>query len=348
MKAARFYGIRDIKVEDVPKPQITSGDEVLIKVKVAGICGSDISKYSKTGPHIPGEIFGHECSGEVVELGINVKNFKVGDSVAVCPALPCFECDECKQGLYSRCENVAIIGNKEIGGCFAEYMKINSRNLLKLPEEIDYETAAGIEPACIAGHGLYRTGIKVGDTVAVIGTGSIGLLLIQWAKIFGATKVIAIDIFDEKLRIAKDLGADIVINSKDCDAIEKIKEITNNHGVDIAMESAGTPFTCAQVLSLAKKGGTVLYAGVPYGEVTFDRVSFEKIVRNELSVKGTWFGNSFPFPGREWTSAIHYMKNGQLKMEPLITHRIKLDELPDIFEKIYKRDIFFGKIMVEI
>lgn len=348
MKAARFYDIRDLRIEDIPIPDITGEDDVIIKVKVAGICGSDISKYSKTGPHIPGEVLGHEFSGDVVEVGKSVKNVKPGDAVAVCPSLPCFKCDQCKQGFFSRCENLGIIGNKNAKGCFAEYVKISSRNLIKLPKDIDYETAAGIEPACIAGHGMYRANIKVGDIVAVLGTGPIGLLFIQWAKIFGATKVIAIDIFDEKLKIAKELGADICINGRETDSIEEIKHITKSKGVDVAIESAGTPLTSSQILSLPSKGGTVLYAGVPYGDVNIPRVHFEKILRNELTVKGTWFGNSFPFPGREWTNAVHYMKKGKLRISPFVTHRIMLDDLPEIFEKIYNRDIFFGKIMVNI
>lgn len=137
-------------------------------------------------------------------------------------------------------------------------------------------------------------------------------------------------------------------NGKEYDSVEKVKEITGSKGVDVAVESAGTPITCTQVLMLPRKGGTVLYAGVPYGDVDMPRENFEKIVRNELTVKGTWFGNSYPFPGREWTSAIHYMGKGQLKISPFVSHRITLDELPETFEKIYKRDIFFGKIMVVV
>jgi len=348
MKAARFYGVRDLRVEEVEIPKVEKPDDIILKVKVAGICGSDISKYSKTGPHIAGEIFGHECSGEVVSMGSEVKNLEVGDPVAVVPSIPCYECEQCKQGLYSRCEDLQIIGNREKGGCFAEYVKVNSSNVLKLPEGVDYETAAGIEPACIAAHGMYRSNIKVGDTIAVLGTGPIGLLFIQWAKIFGASEIIAIDIFDEKLEIAKSLGADHCINSMKIDPIERVKELTEGKKVDIVIESAGTPLTCAQSLSLAKKGGTVVYTGIPYGDVDMPREHFEKILRNELTVKGSWVAYSFPFPGKEWTSSIKYMKEGSLKIAPFITHRISLDELPEMFEKIYKRDIFFGKIMVEI
>lgn len=348
MKSVKFYGVRDTRVENADVPKILEKDDVIVKVKVAGICGSDISKYSKTGPHMVGEILGHEFSGEVAEVGTEVKGFKIGDRVAVCPAMPCFECDECKKGMYSRCNNVAIIGNKELGGCFAEYTKVKERNLIKIPEEISYETAAALEPVCIAGHGLFRSETKVGDTVVVLGTGPIGLFSIQWAKIFGSTKIVAIDVFDEKLELAKELGADICINAKEKNIVEEMKKLTNGAGADIVIESAGTPMTCGQVLLLAKKGGTVLYAGVPYGDVSLSREQFEKIVRSELTVKGTWFGNSFPFPGKEWSAGLYHMQKGDMNVEKLVTHRINLDEVPDYFEKIYKRDIFFGKIMVNV
>ena len=236
MKSVRFYGIRDTRVEDVDVPKILEKDDVIIKVKVAGICGSDISKYSKTGPHMVGEILGHEFSGEVAQVGKEVRSFKIGDRVAVCPAMPCFECDECKKGLYSRCNNVAIIGNKELGGCFAEYTKVKERNLIKIPDEISYETAAALEPVCIAGHGLFRSEAKVGDTVVVLGTGTIGLFSIQWAKIFGSTKIIAVDVFDEKLDLAKELGADICINAKEKNIVEEIKRLTDGDGADIVIE----------------------------------------------------------------------------------------------------------------
>lgn len=348
MKSVRFYGIRDTRIEDVEVPKILEKDDVIVKVKVAGICGSDISKYSKTGPHMVGEILGHEFSGEVAQIGSEVKNFKIGDRVSVCPAMPCFECDECKKGLYSRCNNVSIIGNKELGGCFAEYTKVKERNLIKIPDEISYETAAALEPVCIAGHGLFRSETRVGDTVVVLGTGPIGLFSIQWAKIFGSTKIIAVDVFDEKLELAKELGADICINAKDKNLINEVKNLTNGAGADVVIESAGTPMTCGQVLLLAKKGGTVLYAGVPYGDVALTREQFEKIVRSELTVKGTWFGNSFPFPGKEWSAGLYHMQKGDMNVEKLVTHRINLDEVPSYFEKIYKRDIFFGKIMINI
>jgi L-iditol 2-dehydrogenase len=348
MKAAKFYGVRDIRVEEVNEPQIKNRSDIKIRVKVAGICGSDISKYGKTGPHFEGEIIGHEFSGEVVEVGDDVQNFKKGDSVGICPAIPCFECYYCKKGEYTKCVDLQVMGSRQYQGCFAEYIVVDQKFLLKIPEGVDYETAAGIEPSCIAAHGIHHANVEPGDTVLVLGAGPIGLFSIQWAKVFGATTVIAVDIFDDKLRIAKDVGADFCINSKYQDPHKIIQDLTYGLGVDIAVESAGTPLTCAQVLNYPKKGGVVIYAGVPYGDVLMPRKEFEKILRNELNVKGTWFGNSYPFPGKEWENTLYFMQKKQIQVKPFITHRITMDEVPEMFEKIYKRDVFFSKIMVEI
>lgn len=345
MKGARIYGVQDIRVEECPMPVLTHEEEVIVKIKAVGFCGSDLSRYGKLGPHTPGAIFGHEFAGVIVEAGSQVKHVQIGDAVAGCPALPCFVCDSCLKGKYAQCEALQVIGAKD-DGAFAEYIRIHARNVLKLPEGLDFETAAGVEPASVAMHGLYHTNIKAGDTVAVLGAGSIGLFSIQCAKIFGAATVIAIDVFDEKLEQAKELGADICINGKEVDMLKAVREATGGKGVDIAIESAGNPFTSAQVFSLPKKGGTVLFMGIPYGDVPVPREHFERIVRYELTVKGSWNAISAPFPGKEWHSVLHFMKEGKIKVKPMVTHRITIDQIPETFAKLHKRDVFFSKVMV--
>jgi L-iditol 2-dehydrogenase len=345
MKCAKLYGIRDIRVEENPIHVAKNPDDVVIKVKAVGFCGSDISRYGKLGPHTVGAIFGHEFAGVVTEVGSEVTHVKVGDAVTACPALPCYKCDSCLQGKHSQCENLGVIGAKE-PGAFAEYAIVKERNVVKLLEGMNFEESAVIEPTCVTIHGFYRTNIKAGDTVAILGVGPIGLLAMQVAKVFGASKVIAIDVFDEKLEMAKALGADAVINAKSVDPIQAVKDLTNGKGVDIAVESAGTPFTCGQVLGLPKKGGSVIYMGIPYGDVSVPREYFEKIMRNELVLFGAWNAISAPFPGKEWETAMHFIKEGRIKISPMITHRISIDELPEPFDKIYQRDTFFGKVMV--
>lgn len=344
MKALNLYGARDLRFEDADKPVLDKETDVIIKVKVVGICGSDIHRYAKLGPYIPGMTWGHEFSGEIAEVGKAVTNVKVGDRVTGCPALYCGECESCHKGEFARCEHLTVIGALH-PGAFAEYVKLPVENVVKIPDEVPYDVASLVEPTSVAIHGLYKTGIEAGDDVAVIGCGTIGLLAIQWAKIFGARHVYALDIDDTKLELAKQLGADFGVNTKDIEPHEKIFEMTGNRGVDIAVESAGSPITSAQVFSLPRKGGKVVFMGIPYGDVMVKRFYFERIVRNELSVYGSWNAISAPFPGKEWYTTVHFMKEGSLKIEPMITHRLSLAEGPATFEKIVNREGNFGKVL---
>ncbi|WP_199425889.1 galactitol-1-phosphate 5-dehydrogenase [Thermaerobacillus caldiproteolyticus] len=344
MKALTLHGKRDLRYVESEEPIIEKNDEVIIKVKAAGICGSDLSRYAKLGPYIEGMVWGHEFSGEVVAIGSDVSHVKIGDRVAGCPTLYCGKCESCKKGLLSQCKKLTVIGARH-PGAFAEYVKLPAENVLPIPETIDFDTAAFIEPSAVVAHGLYRTAIQPGSDVAVMGCGSIGLLAVQWAKIFGASKVYAIDIDHKKLNIAKEVGADAVIHSAEKSAYEQLMDLTDGNGVDLVIESAGSPVTSAQVFALAKKSGQVLFLGIPYSDVNIERFYFEKIVRNELTVLGSWNAISAPFPGKEWSTTIQFMAKGQINVKPLITHRVSLIEGPEIFEKLINKNGFFGKVL---
>lgn len=194
-------------------------------------------------------------------------------------------------------------------------------------------------------HGFYHTKLQAGDDVVVVGSGNIGLLAIQWAKVFGARRVIAIDVDDKKLALAKEVGADVVINSLKEDPLEVVAAHTDGLNADLVVEAAGSPITSAQVFAYAKKGGGVVFLGIPYADVTIERFYFEKIVRSELTVWGSWNAISAPFPGKEWQTTIHFLANKQINIEPMITHRLSLAEGPEVFERIYERNEFFGKIL---
>lgn len=344
MKSLKLYGKRDIRFEDAEMPIIENENEVIIKVMVAGICGSDAHRYSILGPYIEGMIWGHEFAGIVHEVGSNVKNVKVGDRVTASPSLYCGHCESCKKSEFARCDSLKVIGAKD-PGCFAQYTKLPAENVLPIPDEVDFDKASMIEPASVALHGLYKTNIEVGDDVAVIGCGTIGLLAIQWARAFGAKKVIAIDIDDSKLELAMTLGATHTINSLKGLPHEQLEAITDGRRVDVAVESAGSKITSAQVFALPRKGGKVVFLGIPYGDINIERFYFEKIVRNELTIFGSWNSVSAPFPGKEWLSAIHFMKTGQVDPSSLITHRLDLSEGPEIFEKIAERSPGIGKVL---
>lgn len=344
MKALNLYAARDIRFEDTEKPVITGNDDVIVKVKVAGICGSDGHRYAQLGPYIEGMTWGHEFSGVVEEVGADVTNVKPGDRVTVCPALYCGKCESCKKAEFARCDSLKVIGAKD-PGAFAEYVKIPSENVLPIPDEVDFEAASMVEPTAVAIHGLYKTKLQPGEDIAVIGCGTIGLLAIQWAKIFGAKRIIALDIDDRKLELAKQLGATDTINSMGIEPCEEVEKITNGRRADVVVESAGSPITSAQSFSLAKKGGRVVFLGIPYGDVMVKRFYFEKIVRNELQVFGSWNAISSPFPGIEWTTTIDCMKKGLINTKPLVTHRVALSKGPEMFEKVAERKEYIGKVL---
>src|SRR5699024_1470395 len=242
MRSLKLYTKQDLRFEKAERPVLQHADDVIVQVKAVGICGSDISRYSKLGPYVKGNIFGHEFSGEVVEVGNGVKSIRVGDRVSGCPAFNCGECDSCQKGEPARCEKLHVMGAYH-PGAYAEYAILPEKNIIPIPDHVDDDTAALIEPSSVVVHGFYRTNMKPGADVAIMGCGNIGLLAVQWAKIFGAKTVYAIDIDDGKLAAAKAVGADVTIHSGEKIAHEQIQALNDGQGVDVAIESAGSPAT---------------------------------------------------------------------------------------------------------
>lgn len=348
MKASVLHGIGDVRYETVPVPETGEG-EVLIAVKYVGICGSDLPRSMVSG--LSGGaayplILGHEFSGQVVEVGSDVKKIKVGDRVAVAPLVPCGECVYCQNGEYGLCSDYKIIGTR-VNGALAEYVKVPEKHVLVLPENLDFETAAGIEPSSIGYHGVAKAEIKAGDTVAVLGCGPIGQFAIQWAKLFGAANIIAVDVFPEKLELAKTLGATHVVNGKEENAIEAIQKITKN-GADSVIETAGSRFTQEQSLRIAKKHGTVVFVGISHTELPLSAEAAESILRGELVIKGSWNSYTQPYPGQAWSATLDFMGKGELVFKPMISHVISLEEVGEYLSKMAKREISFNKVLVKI
>ena len=332
MQSLNLYGVEDLRFEDSPCPELKHDTDVRIAVAAVGICGSDLSRYKKLGPYIEGMTFGHEFSGVITEVGSAVTHVDVGQRVVGCPAIVCHACASCEKGEYSRCSNLYVIGSYQ-PGAFAEEVVLPAENVIPIPDDVDDETAAMIEPSAVVAHGFYRTRLSPGNSVAIMGCGSIGLLAVQWARIFGATQIIAIDIADDKLRLASELGATETLNARDATWEDVFKTWCPN-GVDLAIESSGVPKTFGQVLTLPCKGGEVLMLGIPYADMQIPRRQFEKILRNELSVHGSWNGLSAPFPGQEWHASIDYMRTGDINVTPMITKRLPLSEGPRIFKTL--------------
>ena len=343
MKAGVLFNINDMRYVDFPDP-ICGGNDVIVNVKACGICGSDPPRILKNWRYNLPAIPGHEFSGVVVEKGKEVGDFEIDDKVVVVPFIPCGNCENCKKGKYSLCNYNDMLGSKSPGG-FSEYVRVPSTNLLKF-NNIDFESAAMIEPLAVALHGVLGIEPVIGDTVAIMGAGTIGQLVAQWLRVSGIKDIIAVDISSTKLKEAKDLGASICINAKEKDPIDEIMKITSQKGVDIAFECAGSKMTQEQCLLVTKKSGKVAYLGIAYSDIHLQEKSFESIFRKELTLKGFWNSYSAPFPGQEWLKSIKYVENGSIKLTPMISHRFKLSQISDAFNMIAERKEEYNKIMI--
>jgi L-iditol 2-dehydrogenase len=335
MKAAVLHAPADLRVEEVDVPSIGAG-EVLVKVAAAGICGSDIGRVMVTGTYRFPTVPGHEFSGVVERVGPGVTSVAPGDRVAVAPLMPCNCCEHCARGNYSLCDDYDFMGSRS-DGAFAQYLRAPARNVLRVPDNVSLEVAATIEPAAIILHGIQKVELALGDAVAVIGCGALGYFALQFARLSGAQPLIAVDVDDDKLALARRVGADVCINPAKEDAVAAIKAATGGRGVRLALEAAGSDQgRNTAILACAKQGKVVLY-GTAYGDVTFSKSAFDKLVRDEVEIIGSWNSYSVPYPGREWFDIIGLLQAGRLEVEPLITHRAGLEEAPEIFRKLKSR-----------
>ena len=335
MKAAVLHAPGDLRVEDVPVPDI-GPDDVLVRVMAAGICGSDIGRVMVTGTYRFPTIPGHEFAGQVERTGSNVTHLAPGDRVAVAPLMPCFECEWCRSGKFSLCDSYDFLGSRS-NGAFAEFLKAPARNVLKIPDSVSYDVAATIEPAAIILHGIHKLDVSLGDAVAVVGCGALGYFALQFAKLSGAQPLIAIDVDEDKLTLARKVGADVCINPAKEDALAAVKAATQGRGVQLALECAGSSAGRDLSILVTAKQGTVMLYGTAYGDVTFAEKAFARMVREELQVVGSWNSYSLPFPGKEWFDIIGLLRTNRLLVEPLISHRATLDEAPAIFKALKSR-----------
>ncbi|MEM3062841.1 MAG: galactitol-1-phosphate 5-dehydrogenase [Nitrososphaerota archaeon] len=326
---------------DVPIP-IPKNNEVLLRVKAVGICGSDIPRIMVTGAYHHPLIPGHEFSGEVVSVGKEVKEELIGMRATIYPLIPCNSCRWCKEGLYNLCNNYDYVGSRR-DGAFAEYVCVPASNLVHIPENVSFENAALTEPAAVAFHGLKNAGLKEGDKVVIFGAGTIGLILCQIAKLLGAGSILIVDIINQKLEIAQKHGwAETIDASK----VNVIKEISSKlpHGADLVIDTSGTSIALHQAITIVRKHGRILLVGNAHDDIKIPQQSFDNILRCELHLIGTW--NSIIH--EEWKQIIQWMSSGEINVEPIITHRISLDELPKFIQLMYEKKIIYGKVLVII
>ena len=338
MRAAVLEETKKLVVKDIPKPE-PKGSEILTKVKACGICGTDVKLYKgEYTANIP-VVLGHEFSGEVIATGKEVRNIKVGDRVVVDPNESCGACNFCRTSQPTFCQNLAAYGVLRDGG-FAEYVAVNEKGTYKIPPGLSFEVAAFSEPVSCAIHAIDRAGIKVGESVAIIGGGTQGQIILQLARIAGATELIMITRSAEKLDLAREFGATHLIRAGKENVKERILEITDNQGVDVVIEAVGSVETVEEAIELAKRGGKVIIFGFTPEKEKATFMPFD-ILSKELTIMGSWV-NPYAF-----LRAISLLAKGKIKVEPLISKKIKLDNIMDGFKLMIEKPKGFMKAIVE-
>jgi L-iditol 2-dehydrogenase len=345
MKAAVLYANEDIRYENFKTPVIKPGT-VKVRVKAAGICGSDVPRVLFNGAHFYPIVLGHEFAGDIVEVGAGVTGISVGDTVSGVPLLPCMKCDDCQKGNFSLCKYYSFIGSREQGS-FADYVVIPAVNVVKYDPSIPYEQAAMFEPSTVALHGVFCNEYLGGNYVAILGCGTIGIFAMQWAKIFGSKKVIAFDINENRLALARRMGADAVINTRKADYMKTAMEITGGKGYDYVFEAAGHPATMHIAFEVAANKAHVCVIGTPGADFNFTPKEWENLNRKEFKLTGSWMSYSAPFPGKEWELTAHYFATGQLKFDPeFIYRKFPMSEAGKAFALYHNPASINGRIML--
>lgn len=331
MKAMLLSDYKHLEIVDIPKPTI-GPDELLVQVKACGICGSDIHGWDgSTGRRRPPLIMGHEAAGIVAEVGSNVKGFAEADRVTFDSTVSCGRCYYCRRGSINLCENRQVLGVScdefRRHGAFAEYVVVPQNICYQLPASLPFEHAALIEAVSIAVHAANRSPIRLGDSAVVVGSGMIGLLVIQTIRLSGCSQIIAVDLDDNKLQLARSFGATSVLNPQKVDVLEQVQELTQGRGVNVALEVVGASAPLNTAIECTRRGGAITLVGNLSPKV---EVPLQKMVNRELSIYGSCASNG------EIPQCIDLLSRGAIQVQPLITATASLDEGPQWFAKLYE------------
>lgn len=324
MKAAVLHGAKDIRTETVPDPVCTPHG-VIIKVNACGVCGSDLHWYKESGHE--GTIFGHEFSGDIVEVGSDVKGIVKGTRCTAVGFSPCGKCFWCKQGKMHRCSAMALLGY-QFPGAMAEYVHVPfaalGRSIFPLPDELTYEDAASVEPLSISYFSVNRGQPKENEAIAVIGLGVIGLYAVQVLKAQGVENIVAAGRRPARLAAARICGANPVIDAAQDDTLKAVMEATQQLGVNTVVECAGMQATFDQAVAMARGGGKILLVGIYEVPLSWQPIP---VISKNLTLVGCLGGN---FP-----AAIELLRSGKVKTKELISHRFGLDQAAEAFRTQY-------------
>ena len=342
MKALLLKQYMELEVTDLPNPEIGPQD-VLVRVRSCGICGSDVHGLDgSTGRRIPPLVMGHEAAGIIAEVGRNVTEWKEGDRVTFDSTVSCGRCAFCRRGDINLCNNRQVLGvscgDYRRNGAFAEYVAVPENILYRLPEGLSFDHAAMIEAVSIAVHAVNLTPHELGDTAVVVGSGMIGQLTVQAAKVAGFSKVYAVDIDDAKLERAKNLGADEAFNSKSCNVAAEIAARTNGQGADAVLEAVGATDPIATSISSVRKGGTVTLIGNISPKI---ELNLQAIVTRQIRLQGSCASSG------EYPACIDLLSTGAIRVDSMISARTPLDDAASWFDRLYKHEPNLLKVIVQ-
>jgi L-iditol 2-dehydrogenase len=333
MKALLLTEYKKLAVTEMPTPDVGE-DEILVRVRACGICGSDIHGYDgSTGRRIPPLVMGHEAAGVIERIGNGVATFKPGDRVTFDSTVSCGKCNFCRNGQVNLCDNRTVLGvscrDYRRHGAFAEYVAVPERILYRLPDNLSFERAALIEAVSIAVHAVGRHIPKPDDKVLVVGSGMIGVLVIQVLRARGCRNIIAVDVDNEKLALAMKLGAGRAVNPKEAE-IPK--------GADASFEVVGRAETVMTAITSVRKGGTVVLIGNLSPRV---ELPLQDVVSRELSLLGSCASSG------EYPECIELLATGAVNVDPLVSRTASLEEAPALFEQLHRGDGRLMKVILQ-
>jgi L-iditol 2-dehydrogenase len=342
MKALVLENLRDLQLRDVPEPELGSND-VLIQVKACGICGSDVHGYDgSTGRRIPPIIMGHEAAGIVIRVGPEVSTVGVGDRVTFDSTVSCGTCSFCRTGDVNLCDSRQVLGvscsDYRRDGAFAEYVAVPAHIVYALPAAFPFEKASLIEAVSIAVHAAKISEIRPGSSAAVIGAGMIGILAVQAFRQYGCEKVFAVDLEQNKLDVARRLGADETFLATDPEFMHKLNQSAGGQGIDIVVEVVGTQSSITTAIKVVRRGGTVTLIGNLAPKV---EIPLQSVVTRQLRLLGSCASAG------EYRECIELVTNGSINVDPLVSAVVPLSEGPAWFDRLYNHEAGLMKVILQ-
>jgi L-iditol 2-dehydrogenase len=342
MQALLLKNYMELELTEMPAP-VPAPDEVLVRVAACGICGSDVHGLDgSSGRRIPPLVMGHEASGVVAAVGAKVRRVREGDRVAFDSTIWCGACHFCRRGEMNLCDNRQVLGvscgEYRRHGAFAEYVVVPERVIAPLPETLSFEEAAMIEPASVAVHAVNLTPVRLGDTAVVVGTGMIGLLVVQALRLAGCGRIIAVDVDAARLRMASEFGADVEVNAREADPAAVVAELTSGRGADIAIEAVGATEPIATAIACLRKGGALTLVGNVTPRV---ELALQAVVTRELRLVGSCASCG------EYPAVIALMARGALRVRPMISAVAPLAEAPHWFDRLYRKEPNLMKVILK-